>query len=81
MQRLLEDEGLRVFSPRETFRIAARTGMIDDPESWFNFLEKKLISSQTYDEKKENIVLSICDDFSKEVKLFLKNIGVPDDQY
>ncbi len=81
MKRILEDRGLDTTYPKEIFRIAARVGLIDDPEIWFKFLEKRNLSSHAYSEEQIDIIVDMCDDFSKAVKSFLKNIGVPDDQY
>ncbi len=81
MKRILEEEGRGADSPKSVFRIAATNRLIDDPEIWFEFLKKRNITVHTYDEDDADLVLSICTDFSTEVRKFLKNIGVPDDQY
>ncbi len=80
MKRILEEEGRGADSPKSIFRIAATNSLIDDPEIWFEFLKKRNITVHTYDEDDADLVLSVCADFSKEVKKILKNIGVPDNQ-
>lgn len=75
MKRILEEEGRSADSPKSVFRIAATNNLIDDPEIWFEFLKKRNITSHTYDEDDADLVLSVCFDFSKEVRKFLKNIG------
>lgn len=81
MKRLLEVRGQIANSPRETFRMGALEGFIHDPEVWFDFLRKRNLTTHTYQEHEAEKVIEICPSFSKEVKDFLKNIGVPDDQH
>jgi nucleotidyltransferase substrate binding protein (TIGR01987 family) len=59
MKRLLEERGRVANSPKETFRMAALEGFIEDPELWFNFLKKRNLTVHTYEEKEvENEVKS-----------------------
>jgi len=81
MKRLLEVRGKIANSPRETFRMAALEGFISDPEIWFNFLQKRNITVHSYHENEAEEVINICPVFSRELKSFLKNIGITDDQY
>ena len=79
MKRLLEKRGVIVSSPRETFRKAAVEGLIEDPEVWFTFLQKRNIMSHVYNQEDADSVLLICPAFSDEVKKFLRTIGAPYD--
>lgn len=81
MKKILSEEGLKASFPREVYRIAARTGLINNPEVWFNFLEKRNLSSHAYSEEQIDIIVDMFDEFEQAVESFLKNIGVPDDQY
>ena len=74
MKRLLQERGEIVNSPRETFRVAALEGFIQNPESWFNFLVKRNLTIHTYEEKEAQEVLAVFLLFSNEVKEFLKHI-------
>lgn len=76
MKRLLGVRGLIVNSPKETIRISAIEGLIDNPEIWFDFIRKRNVTTHTYDEKDIEEVLSIFPSFSIESKNFLKKIGV-----
>ncbi|MBM3611241.1 MAG: nucleotidyltransferase [Alphaproteobacteria bacterium] len=76
MKRLLEERGQIANSPRETFRMAALEGFIQDPELWFDFLRKRNLTTDTYQETEAEKVIEICPSFSNEVKNFLKAIGV-----
>lgn len=75
MRRVLEERGKIANSPRETFRMAALEGFIDNPELWFEFLKKRNSTVHTYQEAEAANVISICQPFSDEIKKFLKNIG------
>ena len=81
MKKILEEKGMKEVYPRDVFRAAAVGGLINDPEAWFDYLEKRNITSYAYDEDKAELVLSVCENFAFSVKAFLKNIGVSDDQY
>ncbi len=76
MKRLLEERGRSAYSPREVFRMSALEGFIQDVDPWFTFLKKRNLTVHTYEEKEAEQVLSICPLFAKEVKAFLRNIGV-----
>src|SRR3990167_7801078 len=41
LKRVLAYRGIEVASPRETFRAAALEKLIEDPETWFEFIQKK----------------------------------------
>ena len=81
MKKILMEEGINALTPRDVFRQAARSGLINDPEVWFTFLEKRNFSSHAYDEDEIDVIVDLFDQFAQEVTSFLKNIGVPDDQY
>lgn len=75
MKKLLEIRGNIVNSPKESFRMAALEGFINDPEVWFNFLKKRNLTVHSYNSEYADEVLSICDSFSYEIKAFLQNIN------
>ncbi len=75
MKRLLAVRGIIVNSPKETIRLSALEGLLDDPEIWFDFIKKRNITTHTYDEQDIEIVLAILPSFSKESQLFLQKIG------
>lgn len=75
MRKLLFERGKTANSPKETFRMAALEGFIDDPEVWFDFLQKRNLTVHTYEEDDAEKVISALPTFSTQVRLFLKNIG------
>ena len=51
MKAFLDYEGIEVNSPRSAIRQAFQTEMVADAEAWLDMLEKRNLSSHTYDEE------------------------------
>ena len=49
IKAFLDYEGIEVNSPRSAIRKAFQTELIDDAEAWLDMLEKRNLSSHTYD--------------------------------
>jgi nucleotidyltransferase substrate binding protein (TIGR01987 family) len=81
MKRLLEDRGLQANSPRETFRMAALEGWIEDPELWFDFIKKRNMTTHTYNLDQADAVIAICPAFSRALQSFLRHIGIESKRY
>jgi nucleotidyltransferase substrate binding protein (TIGR01987 family) len=51
LQRHLKASGIsEVLTPKNTFREAARIGVVQDPEAWIRFIDARNLSSHTYKE-------------------------------
>jgi nucleotidyltransferase substrate binding protein (TIGR01987 family) len=51
LQRHLKSSGIsEALTPKNTFREAARFGLIKDPEAWIRFVDARNLSSHTYKE-------------------------------
>jgi len=74
MKRLLEERGKYANSPKETFRMAALEGFIEDPEIWFDFLKKRNLTVHTYNKTELESVVAISVKFSEEIKAFLQKV-------
>jgi nucleotidyltransferase substrate binding protein (TIGR01987 family) len=74
MKRLLEVQGINVYTPREIFREAAAVGLILDPKPWFDFMKIRNITAHTYDKENVEQVIMVFDDFSTILFSFLKNL-------
>ncbi|MGB3940172.1 MAG: HI0074 family nucleotidyltransferase substrate-binding subunit [Candidatus Manganitrophaceae bacterium] len=46
----LEEEGVRVYSPRESLKGAFQAGLIDETPIWFKTIELRNLTSHTYNE-------------------------------
>ncbi len=75
MRRILEKRGRTTNSPKETFRLAALEGLIDDVEQWFEFLRMRNLTVHTYQESEAEKVVSIFPDFTRLLEQFIKNVG------
>ncbi len=74
MKRILEKKGIEARSPRDCFREAALTGMINDPKPWFVFLEKRNMTVHTYEEAAVLAIITIFDQFSLELAQLIESI-------
>src|SRR5690349_13245703 len=73
MKRVLEKRGLDVGSPKDTFRKAALDHLIDDPEVWFDFQQKRNLTTHTYNEVYVNEIISSFEPFSAALTVLVKN--------
>lgn len=67
MKRILAAQGQETGSPKDTFRKAALKNIIQDPELWFEFQEKRNLTSHTYEHETLESIVAIFDVFSKEL--------------
>ncbi len=59
---------------KELFRLAANSGLINDPLSWFSYGDARNLTSHTYDEDKAETVYETAVDFLDDAKDFLKQL-------
>lgn len=51
LQRYLKASGIsELLTPKNTFREAAKLGVVSDPEAWIRFIDARNLSSHTYKE-------------------------------
>ena len=74
MKRYLATQGVEVQTPRDVFRQAALIKLIDDPEVWFDFHEKRNLTSHTYEQENLNAIVEIFDLFSSEFDKLIKRL-------
>lgn len=63
-QELPSREELDQLPFKEVIRVGAERGLIAAPERWFDYRDKRNITSHTYDEEKAREVFSVLSDFS-----------------
>ena len=61
-------------SPRETFRLAAQFGYLDNPQIWFKFGEERNLTTHTYREDVLTELLNLLSPFVKELEQLIKNL-------
>ena len=72
MQEIVREEGVEVLSPKGAFRASVAIGLISDFDVWFDFLMQRNETVHAYKEDVRDKVLSIFDDFSRELSFFIK---------
>ncbi len=73
-KRILAESGQETGSPKDTFRKAALEKLIEDPEIWFDFLNKRNLTVHTYNFVNLELVLSCFDSFAEEVRKLMEKI-------
>ena len=74
LQKFLGKEGKESHSPRETFRLAAQFGYLNNPQTWFNFGEERNLSTHTYREDILIELLNLLSPFVKELDNLVKTL-------
>lgn len=74
MKRVLATQGVDTESTKDIFRKAALAKIIDDPEIWFDFHEKRNLASHTYEQENLNAIVEIFDLFSSELDKVIKRM-------
>lgn len=78
IQEYAKYKGLEVISPRDSFRVAADLGIIDNPKIWFDFLKDRNESTHLYSEDQAKSIFSHVPAFINEVEKLLSNISKED---
>lgn len=71
LKKVLVHKGLECGSPRDTFRVAAVDGLIINPTKWFVYLEKRNLTSHTYNQEIVDLIVACFDDFGRDVESIL----------
>ncbi|OGV27215.1 MAG: hypothetical protein A3F18_07325 [Legionellales bacterium RIFCSPHIGHO2_12_FULL_37_14] len=74
IKRILFQKGIDVRSPRDAFREAAANELIRDPKIWFQFIEKRNLTSHTYQEATALEIEKIFPLFSAEITHLLQQL-------
>jgi nucleotidyltransferase substrate binding protein (TIGR01987 family) len=72
-------ENIDHLSFRDLLRLAAERGLITDPKAWFDFREKRNITSHSYDEANANKVLKTASDLIVQIEFLLTALGERND--
>ena len=67
IQEYAKYQGIIVTSPRESFRIAGDLGLIDNVETWLEYLEERNKTTHIYDAKMAKAIFDKLPTFSKLV--------------
>jgi len=76
MKRILATQGVESTAPRDVFRKAALAQIIDNPEPWFSFIEKRHLTSYTYDQENLDAIVESFDLFSAELAKAIEKMKI-----
>lgn len=74
MKRLLRAKGSQANHSRDVIREAAAEGWIENPVPWFDFLEKRNLTSHAYDRRRANEIFAVLPDFQERLERFVSRI-------
>ena len=77
MKHILATQGVEANAPKDVFRKAALEKLIDNPEIWFDFLDKRYLTSYTYEQENVDAIVAVFDSFSSELDKVIKRIQIP----
>lgn len=73
-QELPSSEELDQLPFKQVIRIGAERGLIESPQRWFDYRDKRNITSHTYDEDKAREVFSVLGDFGVDASALLASL-------
>jgi nucleotidyltransferase substrate binding protein (TIGR01987 family) len=73
-QELASSDELDHLPFKEIIRIGAERGLITVPERWFDYRDKRNITSHTYDEQKAREVYAVLSDFAVDATDLLSRL-------
>jgi len=74
LKKILNIRGVEVFSPKETFRLAAREKLIINIKNWFDYVEKRNITVHAYEDEIMKIVYPFLPKFLKDLDILIENL-------
>ena len=74
LKRILAAQGVESTAPRDVFRKASVAHLIDNPDEWFSFIEKRHLTSYTYDQENMDTIVQAFDSFSVELDKLVRRI-------
>ncbi|QOX80550.1 nucleotidyltransferase substrate binding protein [Trichlorobacter lovleyi] len=73
-QELPSSEELDHLPFKELIRVGAERGLIADPQRWFDYRDKRNLTSHTYDEAKAREVFDILTEFTADAASLLSRL-------
>jgi nucleotidyltransferase substrate binding protein (TIGR01987 family) len=74
MKRILATQRVESTAPRDIFRKAAVAKLINNPEAWFGFIEKRHLTSYTYEQENMDAIVAAFDSFSTELNAAIQHM-------
>lgn len=73
MKRILAYRGIEAHSPRQVFRLSAREDLIGDLNMWFEFIEKRSLTTHAYNLNVANEIFTFLPRFAEKLHMFIAN--------
>lgn len=73
LQSMVRENGIEIYGPKNAIREAAKLGLINEVERWFEFLEARNLTVHTYEEKIAQIVYQKSKLFTKYLQELVNN--------
>lgn len=74
MKRILANQNIETSIPKDIFRTAAQFNLIEDAETWFEFIKKRNETTHTYNKKTAEEIFRFLPTFQKEAGKFVDKI-------
>ncbi len=74
LKRILNYKGMDVNTPRDTFRLAAKENLLEDPEVWFHFLEHRNETVHIYNQEVAQNIFAALASFRDELRKVTEKI-------
>ena len=74
IQEYAKYKGIESASPRDAFRVAGDLGIIDNPNTWFDFLKDRNLTTHLYSEEDAVKIFSHISSFITEVEKIISKI-------
>ena len=71
MQSVVRSRGVEAYSPREVIRVALQEGLIDNIDTWLDFLASRNASTHIYSEEMADDTYETAKSFYMEVNKLL----------
>ena len=71
---LMQDYSIETLGSKDTFREAAKLGLIQNPENWFKFVEDRNETVHSYDQAVADEIISDLNDFIEELDYLIDKL-------
>ncbi len=71
---LMQNYSIETLGSKDTFREAARIGLINNPENWFDFVEDRNETVHSYNQETADEIISDLDSFVEELDYLIQQL-------
>jgi len=74
LKKVLHKKGIQAGSPRDTFRFATQNSLLDNVETWFEFVQKRNLTTHTYQELVVQELIAVFPSFSNALNKLIERL-------